>query len=79
MKIKNLETQLAIFKGKTIRKTIHLNEWWFCVQDIVEVLTESKDPKQYINRMRQRDLELEKGWVQFVHPLRFKQVADRNK
>lgn len=69
MKIKNLETQLALFKGKKIRKTIHLNEWWFCVQDVVEALTDSKDPKQYINRMRQRDLELEKGWVQFVHPL----------
>ena len=30
------------------------------------ILTESKDPKQYIKRMRQRDEELAKGWVQIV-------------
>jgi DNA-damage-inducible protein D len=33
------------------------------------VLTDSKDPKQYIKRMRQRDNELAKGWVQFVPTL----------
>ncbi len=67
--INNLNTQLALFKGKKIRKTIHQNEWWFVVQDVVYALTDSVDPKQYISRMRQRDEELEKGWVQFVHPL----------
>jgi hypothetical protein len=67
--INNLNTQLALFKGKKIRKTIHQNEWWFVVQDVVYALTDSADPRQYISRMRQRDGELEKGWVQFVHPL----------
>ncbi len=67
--MQNLDTQLALFKGKKIRKIIHQNEWWFVVQDAVHALTDSNDPKQYINRMRQRDPELEKGWVQFVHPL----------
>ena len=33
------------------------------------VLTDSSDPKQYIQRMKQRDPELGKGWVQFVHTL----------
>src|SRR5258706_5022769 len=32
-------------------------------------LIESSDPKQYINRMRSRDPELAKGWVQIVHTL----------
>ena len=64
-----INIQLALFKGKKIRKIIHLNEWWFVVQDVVHALTDSTDPKQYISRMRQRDPELEKGWVQFVHPL----------
>ncbi|MFI5163058.1 MAG: BRO family protein, partial [Sphingobacteriales bacterium] len=36
---------------------------------IVAILTESKDPKQYIKRMRQRDNELAKGWVQIVPTL----------
>ena len=29
-------------------------------------LFESKDPEQYIKRMRQRDEELAKGWVQAI-------------
>jgi len=62
-------TKIAIFKGKQIRKTIHDNEWWFVIEDIVNVLTDSNDSKQYIQRMKQRDPELQKGWVQFVHTL----------
>jgi hypothetical protein len=44
-------------------------KWYFVVEDVVLVLTESNDPKQYIKRMRQRDKELAKGWVQFVPTL----------
>jgi DNA-damage-inducible protein D len=62
-------TKIAVFKGKEVRKTIHNNEWWFVVEDVVEVLTDSSDPKQYIQRMKQRDEELAKGWVQIVHTL----------
>lgn len=32
-------------------------------------LIDSKDPKQYIQRMKLRDPELNKGWVQIVHTL----------
>ncbi|OGC00669.1 hypothetical protein A2V82_04230 [candidate division KSB1 bacterium RBG_16_48_16] len=62
-------TKIVPFKGKKIRKTIFENEWWFVVEDVVFVLTDSSDPKQYIQRMRQRDPELRKGWVQIVHTL----------
>ena len=62
-------TKIALFKGKEIRKVIHKNEWWFVVEDVVWVLTDSKDPKQYIQKLKQRDPELKKGWVQIVHTL----------
>jgi len=62
-------TKIAIFKGKEIRKTLYQNEWWFVVEDIVLALIDSNDPKQYIQRMKQRDPELDKGWVQIVHIL----------
>ncbi len=62
-------TKIAIFKGKKVRKTIHNNEWWFVIEDIVWVLTDSKDPKQYIQKMKQRNPELKEGWVQIVHTL----------
>jgi DNA-damage-inducible protein D len=63
------ETRIALFQRKEIRRTIHNNEWWFVVEDVVQTLTDSADPKQYIQRMKQRDPELNKGWVQIVHTL----------
>ena len=60
---------LAVFQGKSIAKLWHNNEWWFIVEDIVAALVDSKDIGQYINKMRQRDLQLSQGWVQIVHPL----------
>jgi len=62
-------TKIAVFKGKEIRKAIHKDEWWFVVEDVVFALTDSNDPKQYINKMRKRDPQLSEGWVQFVHTL----------
>lgn len=62
-------TKIAIFRGKEIRKTIHNNEWWFAVEDVVIALTDSVNPKDYINKMRRRDEELAKGYGQFVHTL----------
>ena len=44
-------------------------KWYFVVEDVVLVLTDSKDPKQYIRRMRLRDKELAKGWVQIAPTL----------
>ncbi len=34
-------SQISLFKGKQIRKTLHNNEWWFSVVDVIEVLTDS--------------------------------------
>ncbi len=62
-------TKIALFRGKKIRKTLHNNEWWLVVEDVVLALIDSNDPKQYLARMKQRDPELAKGWVQFVHTL----------
>ncbi len=45
----NLQTRIAVFKNKEIRKTIFGNEWWFAVEDVVLALIDSNDPKQYIH------------------------------
>ena len=37
--------------------------------DVVAALTDSADVTQYIHKLRHRDSELTKGWVQIVHPL----------
>ena len=66
-------TKIAVFKGKQVRKTIHNNEWWFVINDIIETLIDSDDPAQYFKRLKYRDEELaklmDKGGVQFVPPL----------
>ena len=68
-----METKIAVFNGKKVRKIIHNNEWWFVVNDVIESLTDSNDPAQYFKRLKQRDDELakltDKGGVQFVPPL----------
>ncbi len=63
------ERRIALFQRKEIRRVIHNNEWWFVVEDVVLALIDSRDPKQYIQRMKLRDPELRKGWVQIVHTL----------
>ena len=68
-KLKSQNNQIALFKGKQIRKTIYQKEWWFVIEDVVLALIDSNDSKQYIQRMKYRDPELAKGWVQIVHTL----------
>ena len=64
-------SSIKLFESKQIRTVWNEEDqkWYFVVEDVVLVLTDSKDPKQYIKRMRQRDAELAKGWVQFVPTL----------
>lgn len=49
-----METNIAVFRGKEIRKTIHNNEWWFSVIDVVAVLTDSVNPRDYWFKMKIR-------------------------
>jgi len=65
----NENKALIVFEGKNIRRTWFNDEWWFVIEDIVQALTDSQDPKQYIQKMKQRDTPLSEGWVQFVRTL----------
>ena len=59
-----MDNKLQMFGNKKIR-TVWDNEkeeWYFSVYDVVEVLTDSKDVKQYIKKMRSRDAELNLKW-----------------
>ncbi len=69
MKENGMETKLVVFKDKKIRRTLHNNEWWFAIVDVVAALTNSVDPAGYIKDMRRRDKELAKGWGQIATPL----------
>lgn len=60
------QTKIAIFRQKEIRRTIHNDEWWFVIVDVVAVLTDSLQPDGYLKDMRRRDPELSKGWGQIA-------------
>ncbi len=47
-------TKIALFKGKLIRKSLYNNEWWFSVIDVIEVLTDSLNPRDYWYKMKIR-------------------------
>jgi prophage antirepressor-like protein len=64
-----METKIAVFKGKRVRRVIHNNEWWFVIADVVKILTDSVQVSGYIKDMRRRDPELNKGWGQIATPL----------
>jgi hypothetical protein len=67
-----MDLHLVVFKGQQIRRTLHNNEWWFVIVDVVSALTESVNPSGYIKDMRRRDEELSKGWGQIATPLSIK-------
>ena len=62
---------IKLFQDKKIRSVWNDEEeqWYFVVGDVVAALTDSVDPKQYVKRMKLRDAELAKGWVQIVPTL----------
>ena len=54
----NPETRVALFQSREIRRTLHNDEWWFVITDIIAALTEAVDPSDYWKKMRRRDPDL---------------------
>ena len=52
-----------LFESKNIRSVWNEadEKWYFFVEDVISILTDSNDPKQYVKRMRKRDIELALG------------------
>ena len=50
----NSENALVVFQGKNIRRAWFNEEWWFSVVDIVGVLTDSEDPRNYWKVLKHR-------------------------
>ncbi len=53
----NSNNALIVFQGKDIRRKWHDDEWYFSVVDVICVLTESKDSKDYWYRLKKREAE----------------------
>jgi prophage antirepressor-like protein len=59
-----MSNDIKLFESKKVRT--HWDEeteqWFFSVQDVVAVLTDSSDIKQYIKKLRSRDPQLFSNW-----------------
>lgn len=64
-----INTTPTIFEEKEVRRTWHNEKWYFSVSDVVQILTDSKNVKQYIKKMRMRDSELSVNWGTICTPL----------
>jgi len=65
------KTAIKLFESKKIRTRWDADneKWYFSVQDVVLALTDSRDVKQYIKRMRSRDSELNCYWGTICTPV----------
>ena len=61
---------IALFKGKSIRKTLYQKEWWFSVVDICSAITDSLDAGAYWRKLKQRLNEEGNEVVTFCHGLK---------
>lgn len=64
-------SNIKLFESKQIRTVWNEAEqkWYFVVADVVQVLTDTPNPTDYIKKMRKRDQLLSQGWGQLVTPL----------
>lgn len=65
------ENKIKLFQKQAVRTywDEELEKWYFSIQDVVQVLSESTDIKQYIKKMRSRDVELNDNWGTICTPL----------
>ena len=62
---------IQLFEGKRVRIVwdAEQEKYYFSIVDIVQVLTDSTDAKQYIKKMRARDPELDSKWGTICTPV----------
>lgn len=62
---------IQLFEGKRVRIVwdAEQEKYYFSIVDIVQVLTDSADAKQYIKKMRARDSELDSKWGTICTPV----------
>ncbi len=56
----DIENKIALFEEKEIRRTWQDEKWYFSVVDVIEVLTDSLNPRDYWYKLKKRAREEEK-------------------
>ncbi len=65
------KSDIKLFEERQVRSVWDDREeqWYFCITDVVGILTDSINPTDYIKKMKKRDPLLAEGWGQIVTPL----------
>ena len=71
--------KIVLFQEKQVRRVWDNDQWWFVIEDIVQILTDSSNPKGYIRDMRRRDTQLSEGWGQIAHTLSIETKGGKQK
>jgi len=74
-------SNIKLFESKQIRSVWNEadEKWYFVVSDVIQILTDTPNPSDYIKKIRKRDLELTKGWGQIVTPLSIQTAGGKQK
>ncbi len=74
------QNAIQIFEGNQVRVAWNEEEekYYFSIIDIVQILTDSKDVKQYVKRMRARDSELNARWGTICTPTEMTAADGKN-
>jgi prophage antirepressor-like protein len=74
-------SNIKLFESNQIRTVWNENDqkWYFVVSDVVQVLTDTPNPSDYLKKMRKRDEQLAQGWGQIVTPLSVETAGGKQK
>jgi len=74
-------SNIKLFESKQIRSVWNETDqkWYFVITDVVQVLTDTPNPSDYIKKMRKRDEQLSEGWGQIVTPLSINTAGGKQK
>ncbi len=60
--------EIILFQDKEVRRVWHNEQWYFVILDVLEVLTNTKNAKQYCKDVKKQDSQLRKGRGEFLPP-----------
>lgn len=65
------KNSIKLFEDKLVRSVWddEKEEWYFCVNDVIQLITDTVNVNSYLKTLRNKDEELSKGWLQIVTTL----------
>ena len=74
-------SNIKLFEEKKVRSIWNEEEqkWYFSVQDVIQILTDSNDVKQYLKKMITRDEQLKNNWGTICTLVEMKAADGKNR